>query len=144
MIPNATALFAGEATIALPTIPTQDKTKRIVVNGYLSCTRPPVHDDSFCFVLCWNCGKRYRRFSCEQRGRVGYHAGRAASLLLLEQIQTLIRSTASCLWGYRASSLVELFLGKQDARRPPSQDGRAPSCACWSDYSCYTGRAHDT
>src|SRR5436305_1793935 len=57
-------------------------------NGYLSCTRPPVHDDSFCFVLCWNCRKRYRLFSCEQRGRVRYHAGRAAGLLLLEEVQT--------------------------------------------------------
>ena len=34
MIPNAIALFGGEATIALPTIPTHAKTKRIVVNGW--------------------------------------------------------------------------------------------------------------
>jgi hypothetical protein len=34
MMPNAIVLFGGEATIALPTIPTQDKTKRIVVNGW--------------------------------------------------------------------------------------------------------------
>jgi len=34
MIPKAIALFVGEATIALPTIPTQDKTNRIVVKGW--------------------------------------------------------------------------------------------------------------
>ena len=34
MIPNAIALFAGEAMMALATIPTQDKTKTIVVTGW--------------------------------------------------------------------------------------------------------------
>jgi len=44
MIPNATALFAGDAMIALPTIPTQDKTKRIVVNGWPGTRKVTVSD----------------------------------------------------------------------------------------------------
>jgi hypothetical protein len=34
MIPKAIALFDGDAQIALPTIPRQDKTNRMVVNGW--------------------------------------------------------------------------------------------------------------
>jgi hypothetical protein len=33
MMQSAIALLAGEATMALPTIPAQDKTNRIVVKG---------------------------------------------------------------------------------------------------------------
>jgi len=44
MIPNAIALFGGEATIALPTIPTQDKTKRIVVSGWPGTRKVTVFD----------------------------------------------------------------------------------------------------
>jgi hypothetical protein len=44
MIPNAIALFAGEAAMALPTIPTQDKTKRIVVNGWPGTRKVTVSD----------------------------------------------------------------------------------------------------
>ena len=44
MIPNAIALFGGEATIALPTIPTHVKTKRIVVNGCPGTRKVTVSD----------------------------------------------------------------------------------------------------
>ena len=44
MIPNAIALFGGEATIALPTIPAHAKTKRIVVNGWPGTRKVTVSD----------------------------------------------------------------------------------------------------
>ena len=44
MIAKAIALFGGEATIALPTIPTHAKTKRIVVNGWPGTRKVTVSD----------------------------------------------------------------------------------------------------
>jgi hypothetical protein len=46
----------------------------------------------------------------------------------LKLIYAFIVAQASCLWGNRASRLVKLIVGRQDARRPHSQDGCAPSC----------------
>jgi len=60
--------------------------------------------------------------------RAVHHAGGAASFLFLELIYTFIVAQASCLWGNRASRLVKLIVGRQDARRPHSQDGCATSC----------------
>src|SRR6266480_3094208 len=41
----------------------------------------------------------------------------------------MIGAQASCLWGNRASRLVDRLLGRQDARWPRSQDGCAPFCS---------------
>src|SRR4029453_3927855 len=77
-------LFRNDSGIAVRFAPASGRVR----HSYLSCTRPPIHDDSFCFGVCWNCRKRYRRFTAEQRNRVGYHAGSAPDLLLLEEVQT--------------------------------------------------------
>jgi len=76
--------FLSDSGIAFHFAPTSDWLR----HSYLSCTRASVHDDSFCFGVCWNCRKRYRRFTAKQRNRIRYHAGSAPGLLLLEEVQT--------------------------------------------------------
>ena len=52
-----------------------------------------------------------------------------AAFLVDGQAASIVVAQASCLWGNRAARLVDHFSGRQDVRRPHSQDRRATALA---------------
>ena len=67
---------------------------------------------------------------------------RAASLLFLELIYTFIVAQASCLWGNRASRLVKLIVGRQDACRPAQPGWLCSFVLHWIIHETQAFRLH--